>query len=193
MRRQLTPREWMLLGLFGVILIVSGYILLFYTPMTSERDRCLSQAESCRTETELYQARLADKLRMEKELETLEAGGGSLVSIPDYDNIHPVILELDGILSSTGEYSLSFANVDTSQTIIRRNIAMSYSTGGYEAARAVLQRLHDCAFRCMLDDISMSFQQEDGKSASVSGTIIFFEYQKDPPAPAAEPGTEETA
>ena len=46
MRRQLTTREWMLLALLGVILLISGYMLLFYMPQTAERDRCLGETES---------------------------------------------------------------------------------------------------------------------------------------------------
>ena len=52
MRRQLTTREWMLLALLGVILLVSGYMLLFYIPQTTERDRCIGETEACRTEIE---------------------------------------------------------------------------------------------------------------------------------------------
>ena len=72
MRRQLTSREWVLLALLGVILLVSGYMLLFYMPQTIERDRCLSEAELCRTQTEAAQLRLEEKRQMERELEELE-------------------------------------------------------------------------------------------------------------------------
>ena len=58
MRRQLTTREWMLLALLGVILLISGYMLLFYMPMTAERDRCLGETESRRTEIEAARLRL---------------------------------------------------------------------------------------------------------------------------------------
>ena len=74
MRRQLTAREWMLLALLGIILLISGYIMFFYMPMTSERDLCLSEAETCRTQTEAARVRLEDKYRMERELAAVSAG-----------------------------------------------------------------------------------------------------------------------
>ena len=89
MRRQLTTREWMLLALLGVILLASGYMLLFYMPMTAERDRCLGEAESCRAEIEAAQLRLEEKRRMERELEALFSAGEPPRSIADYDNLSP--------------------------------------------------------------------------------------------------------
>lgn len=182
MRRQLTAREWMLLALLGIILVVSGYILLYYTPMTAERDRCISEAESCRAQTEAAQLRLDEKKRMERELEELFAVEPPPLSIPDYDNLQPVMFELNTILSGTGDYSLSFSTVDASQTIIRRNISMTYTAGGYESAKAVLQQLHDSAYRCMMDNVSMNLGQGGRDAVSVNGTIVFFEYQKEPQA-----------
>lgn len=178
MRRQLTAREWMLLALLGIILVISGYIMLFYMPMTSERDLCLSEAETCRMQTEAARVRLEDKYRMERELKELFEAPKPPLSIADYDNLQPIMFELNAILSGTTEYSLSFSTVDTSQSIIRRSIAMTFTTGSYSAARAVLQQLHDSAYRCMLDDVSISIEG-GGRAVSVSGTIVFFEWQSE--------------
>lgn len=187
MRRQLTAREWMLLGLLGVILIASGYLLLFRFPMATERDRCLGEAELCRTQAEAAQLRLEDKRRMERELEELFAAETPPLSIADYDNLQPVMFELNAILSGAQDYSLSFSSVDASQTIVRRQLALSFTTGSYTAAKQVLQQLHDSAYRCMLDSVSLSVDRQDGGTVSASGTIVFFEYQAQPQAqePAA--------
>lgn len=185
MRRQLTTREWMLLALLGVILLISGYMLLFYIPQTSEQDRCVGETETCRMETEAAQIRLEEKQRMERELEELFAAETPPLSIADYDNLQPVMFELNSILASTMDYSLSFSTVDASQTIVRRSISMTFTTPTYESAKAVLQKLHDSAYRCMLDGISISIGQGNEGSVSVSGNIVFFEYQAQPQAPAA--------
>lgn len=194
MKRQFSAREWKLLGMLVAILAVSGFVMLFYMPMRDERDNCLSQAESCRAEAEVFQVQLEDKLRMEREMETQTADGKPLLSVPDYDNLQPVIVELNNILAGTDTYSLSFASVDENQSIVRRRISLSYTAGSYDAARAVLQRLHDCAYRCMLDNVSIGFGEGEGgdsDSASVSATIVFFEYRK--VEQAAAEGTEGTA
>jgi len=179
----------MLLGVLGVILLVSGYVVLFYMPVTAERDRCLSEAESVRTEIEAAQIRLDDKHRMERELEELFAQDPPPLSIADYDNLQSVMFELNSILSGALDYSLTFSTVDTSQTIVRRDISMSFSCGSYEIAEGILQQLHDSAYRCMLDSVSMSMERWEGGfleeerydgTVAVSGNIVFFEYQASP-------------
>lgn len=197
MRRQLTTREWMLLALLGIILLIGGYILLYYNPTTTERDRCISETEACRQQIEAAQVRLEDKRRMERELDELFAVNPDPLSIPDYDNIKPVMFELNTILARTLNYTLSFSTVDATQTIIRRQISMSFTTGTYESAKEVLQQLHDSEYRCMLDGVSIDlgthwnrgfwnslwdeyWEEDYNGTVSVSGTIVFFEYQKEP-------------
>ena len=181
MRRQLTAREWILLGLLGVILLVCGYLMLFYMPQTAERDRCLSEAELCRVQTEAAQFRLEDKRRMERELEALFSADSPPLSIADYDNLQPVMFELNSILAHTEDYSLSFSTVDASQSIVRRSISMAFTTRTYEAAKEVLQQLHDSTFRCMLDSVNVSIGQDSGAGAvAVTASIVFFEYQANP-------------
>jgi len=183
MRRRLTAREGLLLGLLGVLLVVSGYMMLFYIPMTTERDRCLSETETCKIEIEAAQVRLEEKRRMERELEELFSGEVPPLSIADYDNLKPIMFELNTILAATQDYTLSFSTVDASQSIVRRSIALSFTAGSYADAKKVLQQFHDSAFRCMLDSLSLNLEQDDDE-VSVSGTIVYFEYQKQPQAAA---------
>ena len=198
MRRKLTVREWLLLALLGVILLVSGYISLFYMPMTSERDRCIAEAEDCKMQTEALQVRVEDKKRMERELKEIFAADPDPRSIAPFDNLKPVMRELNETLSSTRNYSLNFGTVDASQPIVRRQISMNFTVGSYATAMRVLQQLHDSEYRCMLDNLSISFDQNswegytpgfwwqdwdwdnhdnDGGNVSVNGIIVYFEYQ----------------
>ena len=117
---------------------------------------------------------------MERELELLFSAETPPLSIADYDNLQPVMFELNSILASTQDYSLSFSTVDASQTIVRRSISLSFTTGTYESAKAVLQQLHDSAFRCMLDSVNVNVGQGERNAVSVNGTIVFFEYQAQP-------------
>lgn len=176
MRRQITPREWMLLGVLAVMVVVAAYVLLFYMPMKEERESCLAQAEDCRTQTEAAQTRLENKQRMERELEEIFAEDPDPLAIADFDNLQAVMFELNSILAASQNYSLNFSTVDSSETIVRRNISISFSCGSYDTAKAILQQLHDSAYRCMLDSLSLSLGSGNG-SVSVSGNIVFFEYQ----------------
>ena len=178
MKRQLSAREIILLGLLLVLALVGGYLLLYYMPMTNEQERMENQAVLCEEQLQAAQIRLEDKRRMERELEEIFAANPNPLSIAPYDNLQPVMFELNGILQSTPEYSLSFGTVNTEETIVRRQILLSYTSGSYEAAKGVLQRLHDSAYRCMLDDVSISIGERDEGSVSVSASLVFFEYQE---------------
>ena len=176
MKRSLTAREWILLGLLGVVALVSGYVMLFYMPMTARRDAAREETELCRLQAEAAQVRLEEKRRMERELEELFAGEGEPVRLADYDNLQPVMLELNTVLSETEDYSLSFGTVDTSRTIVRRSISLSFTSGSYEAARATLRQLCGSAYRCLLDSVDLSIGGENGGRVSVNGVHLFFEY-----------------
>ena len=92
MKRKLTVREWMLLGVLAVLAAVSGYVMLFYIPTTAARDSALTETESCRLELEAAQLRLAEKRRMERELEEIFALAEEPRALADYDNrVQPVL------------------------------------------------------------------------------------------------------
>lgn len=178
MKRQLTARELILLGMLLVLVLVGGYVMLFYMPMTAELDRLEQEKLSCEDQLTVAQIQVEDKRRMERELEEIFAANPNPLSIAPYDNLQPVMFELNGILQSTPEYSLSFGTVNTEETIVRRQILLSYTSGSYEAAKRVLQQLHDSAYRCMLDDVSISVGERDEGNVSVSASLVFFEYQE---------------
>lgn len=178
MKRQLTARELILLGMLLVLVLVGGYVMLFYMPMTAELDRLEQEKLSCEDQLAVAQIQVEDKRRMERELEEIFAADPNPLSIPPYDNLQPVMFELNGILQSTPEYSLSFGTVNTEETIVRRQILLSYTSGSYEAAKRVLQQLHDSAYRCMLDNVSISIGERDEGNVSVSASLVFFEYQE---------------
>lgn len=175
MRRKLTPREWMLLGVLLILVVVVGYITLFYMPTTDARDAALAEADSCRQQTELAQVRLEDKRRMERELDEIFEQNPDPLSLPDYDNLQPLMVELNSILRATQNYSLSFASVNASQRIVRREISMSFTCDSYATAKLVLRRLHDSMYRCMLNNLTISRGRDANSPATVSGSIVFFE------------------
>jgi len=177
MKRKLTVREWLLLGVLAVMLVICGYMVLFYIPVTNQRDSAINEAETCRVELEAAQLRLEDKRRMEQELEEIFARSEDPLSLAPYDNLRPVMMELYAILGGAGDYSLSFGTVDAEEPIVRRSISMTYTAGSYAAAKDILRRLHDSAYRCMLDSVNISIGQGGDGPVSVNSTIVFFEYQ----------------
>lgn len=178
MKRKMTAREWLLLGVLAVLAVASAYVWLFYNPTIAARDNAIAETDSCKQQTQAFQVRLVEKRRMEAELAEIFAANPNPIGLPDYDNLQPVMKELNTVLANTQDYNLSFATVDASQNVVRRQISVSYSSENYAAAKQVLQRLNNSSqYRCMLNDISISERHVDGE-VTVKGTIVYFECQE---------------
>lgn len=178
MTRTLTPREWILLAVLAVVIIVSGYLMFFYMPMTAERDNLALEIDSTNLELETAQIQLDNKRRMERELAEIFAANPNPVGLAAYDNLQPVMQELNAVLAAADDYSLSFSSVSAEQSIVRRSINLSFSSRNYAQARQILQRLDNSAYRCMLESLNISMNQGRNSSVLVNGVIVFFEYQK---------------
>ena len=124
-KRQLTVREKLLLGLLAVTALVSGYLMLFYNPMLQKRDRMRAELETCQSQLELAQIRVAEKQRMERELKELFEKDPPPRSLAPYDNSQAVMLELHGILSAAEDYSLAFSTVEAEESIANESKARS--------------------------------------------------------------------
>lgn len=177
MKRKLTPREWILLGVLACMAVVSAYVMLFYMPVTTQRDNAIAETEACRMELEVVQAQVEDKRRMERELERIFAGTDDPLSLAPYDNLKQVMVELNAILAGARDYSLSFGTVNTETAIVRRSISLTYTTGSYQSAKAILQQLHDSAYRCMVDGVAVTTGQTAGDAVTVNANLVYFEYQ----------------
>lgn len=176
MKRRMTARELVLLGILAAILLASCYVMLFYLPVTAELERLANEIELCRTQLTAAQQRAEEKQRMERELEELLSQPEPPLEMPAYDNLQQVMFELNAILASTEEYALSFGTVDAGESIVHRRISLSFTSGSYDQAKAVLQQLHDSMYRCMLDDLRLSLPSGQRDGVTVSGSIVFFEY-----------------
>ena len=179
MNRSLAPREWLLLAVLLVVLLISSYLMFFYLPMSTERDNLRRDIESTGLELEAAQIRVENKQRMERELAEIFAQNPNPIGLAHYDNLQAVMLELHTILNAADDYALSFSTVDSTQKIVRRSISLNFTSSSYAAARQILQRLDNSAYRCMLESLTISLNQSRnrGSSVAVNGVIVFFEYQ----------------
>ena len=172
--KKLSIRERVLLLLLAVTAAVSGYVLLFYLPTTQRLVSLKAQISQTEELAAHLDARLASQQQMEKKLEQLSTQDVLIPYMPAYDNLQAVMVELDTILASCQEYSLSFQGEQGDEHVFYRRVSIPFSCSTYEQAQEILQKLHDSAIRGLLEDIQVS-QQENG-TVAVSATITFFEY-----------------
>lgn len=178
MKRKLTPREWMLLGVLAVVALVSGYIMLYRMPMIQQRDAMRQETDLCQTQLEAAQIRVEEKRRMERELTELFEKNPDPLGLAPYDNLQAVMVELHRILAAAEDYTLTFSTVDDTETIVRRGINISFTALSYQSAEGILRELHDSMYRCLLEDVTITVGREAVNGATgVTGRIVFFEYQ----------------
>ena len=187
--RKLTMRERVLLIVLAVIVVISGYVLLFYLPMRQSAQSLQAQIEENEELSAQLDARLTRQRQMEHSVAQWSEDPDALPEMPSYDNQQAVMVELNSILSDCLEYSLSFQTDDTQGNVFRRTVTIPFVCANYTAAENILQRLHDSALRSHLSDVQIA-QQEDG-TVHVTAVMTFFEYQ-DQPAQEEETGSETT-
>ena len=187
--RKLTMRERVLLIVLAVIVVISGYVLLFYLPMQQSAQSLQAQIEENEELSAQLDARLTRQRQMEHSVAQWSEDPDALPEMPSYDNQQAVMVELNSILSDCLEYSLSFQTDDTQGNVFRRTVTIPFVCANYTAAENILQRLHDSALRSHLSDVQIA-QQEDG-TVHVTAVMTFYEYQ-DQPAQEEETGSETT-
>lgn len=176
MNRAFTRREKALLLCLVVILLVVGYLKLFLEPVQAGIFTAREQQEIATAELLVEQARLTRQQAMEAELDAL-TGMEQTAELPIYDNVENVMVQLDAILSATEEYSLQFDPVIFGEDLLSRPIHLTFVAANYKAARTVLEDLYHCPYRCSLDALTLSSEQNLTRDTpiSVDVTLTFYE------------------
>jgi len=60
------------------------------------------------------------------------------------------------------------------ESIVRRDVTMEYVCTNYESAKDILQNIHDGPYRCLLKDLILTYDPDEGYSVLVD--VTYFEY-----------------
>ena len=174
MDREFTPREKGMLLVLAVLLLALGYMKLFYAPVQQ------AVTENQQRQTELQDQALIEQTRalkmqvMEKELEELKASNAVPdAQVPDYNNAKRVMVELNAILARAREYSLSFDDVslDEDSGLVRRPVELTFKTADYAAAREIINDLYHCRYRCSIQDVTISADEDGTDITAAPGAV----------------------
>ena len=167
MDREFTPREKGMLLVLALLLLTLGYMKLFYAPVQQ------AVTENQQRQTELQDQALKMQT-MEKELEELKTGGAVPdAQVPDYNNAKRVMVELNAILARAREYSLSFDDVslDEDSGLVRRPVELTFQTADYAAAREIINDLYHCRYRCSIQDVTISADEDGTDITAAPGAV----------------------
>lgn len=205
MKREFTQREKILLLVLVVLLLLTGYLKLFYEPVQKQYTAAQTQYDKASDTLMQEQAKLSNMKKMEAALKKLQGSGASAdVTIPAYDNSDNVMVQLDSILASAVNYQMTFTDVVYDTELVSRPLKLTFTARNYDAAKAILTSLYNCKYRCALSDIAVSAGSDTANvrtdGVTVSLTVTFYEKfnkaaEKDQAAAksASDSGTTNTA
>lgn len=174
MSREFTTREKILLLVLCVLLLG----IVYYEFIVKDVDETIKQYDTEDLETELLieQTKAQSIMDMEAEMKNTKAETDSVVA--SYNNIKNEISALNDIFAAASTYNFDFNQAMKDGDAVRRDINISFTAGSYSTAERIIEKLHDCKYRCLIRNISINTSSGEGISSgsvSVSMTVTFFE------------------
>lgn len=164
------------LAIFLFIFLLFGVLYYQFVWKTTKQTLEIYSEESLEDEWMLMQAKAKKIKQMKQSMEKQKKEKQGIIA--DYNNLQNEMLELNSILKQTTAYQMDFEDPTIDDSIIRRNIHISFQTKTYDMAKEVLQSLQDSTYRCLLKNIMISSDSSDlfqTKEVDVELEITFFE------------------
>ena len=161
LNRAFTKREKVLLLALVMILLGLVYYRFVRLPV---QDR-IAAADTTLLEQQMSAEQ--QKASIIKQMqEDIEAGKKDVTGIvASYDNLKAESAALNTIFSEATSFNFSFEQPVATDDAVRRTINISFTATNYQIARRIIQQVHDCAYRCLITDISVSADENGGAEA----------------------------
>ena len=175
MRRAFTSREKALLVVLIIMLIGIGYFKLLLEPINDQVSQYQMDTQAEQDEIVQNTVVLAKQREMESELKEIKASGDA-VPLPSYDNSDAMLTELNLILSTATDYSLTFGTPTTledSSYILWRPVTLVFTASSYTQARSIIDLMHASVNINQISDLSITFNSSGG--VRVTATVSYFE------------------
>ncbi len=175
MKKELTLREKVLMGILVILMLVCAYYYAFYLPSMDRIAALQIESTSLKEQIAIVDAEVSKMEKMKAELDEIMANGtGEVKELPAYDNGKNVMDSLSDILKSAGYYSVNFSSVEIEDNTVRRNINLTYNAKNYDTAKKIFTQIYESDYRCLIKDVIVS--NAEG-SYGVTLDITYFEYK----------------
>jgi len=152
-----SKREKFLVTTLGILLLALMWYKFVYITTTDQTRELETQLERVEANIVTSQTKLAHKRQMERSIEQHKAAGDKQTPIPDYDNIKPLMAELDSIMAKTDSYTLAFDALDReSSEYVLRGVGMQFGCDTYAAAEKVVRSIADGKYPCIIDAVDIT-------------------------------------
>ena len=175
MKKQLTLREKVLMGILAMLLVLCAYYYAFYTPVLQKIADYKDEIAFLDEQNLILDAQVEKMNLMQNELDAIVSGEmGTVKELPAYDNSQNVMHSLSFILQSANQYTVSFSSVEEEESTVRRQVKLAYDCSSCESAKKILQQIYESEYRSLIKDVHLSCGEE---SYHVSVEITYFEYK----------------
>ena len=173
MSRNFTKREKILLLVLCVLLLG----ILYYQFVYKTTEETIKEYDTIDLETDL-QIEQSKALSIQNMKDEIEANTSSETGVvASYNNIKNELAALNDIFASATSYNLDFGQAVQDGDAVRRQVSINFTAGSYSSAKAIIDDLHNCQYRCLIRTVSVSTTGTGLKSGEVSVTmdVTFFE------------------
>jgi uncharacterized protein YxeA len=167
-----SKREKVLLVILALIAIGILYYQVIYRNVQDQLDSLNSQISEAQDETVTATAKLSKMKTMQAAIDSYKAAGLKATEMPSYDNITPLMAELNTTLASSSDYTLSFDDVDTSSTTVERGVDLTFGASSYASARSILDSLLQGSYPCSLDEFTITDNSAEIVSSTKSSSVV---------------------
>ena len=153
-----SKREKVLLVVLALILVGVAWFMLVYQGTAREAASLDAQIANVQTEIAVSNGRAAQVEQMRREIEQRKEAGMQPSVVPDYDNLAPLMAELNRVLSGTSSYSMSFDEVDAASggAYVMRGIEFTFENASFAQAEATVESLVFGPYACSVDSLDVN-------------------------------------
>lgn len=172
MSREFSTTEKILLVVLGIILVGLLYYKFVFLTTDEMLGTLKAEAQTTQTELDIANAKLDKLNKIKSELDVL-AVSGDTSRMDSYNNSKRETAFLNQVLQGVSDYSIAFSDITRDGDQIRRTFTLQFVTNSYKDAVDVVDDLSHGDYRCLVDDINYSLN--DNGEIFINLTATFFE------------------
>lgn len=179
-----SAREKFMLAILAFVGIAIAWYQFIFVNYQNQMNSLESELATVEEEILLSQSRAEALRTMKAKVEEYKAQGIDPMLLPAFDNTKSLMAYLNGVLSSSTGYSMSFDNPAVSEDdgSVHRVGTISYTADSYKSARSIAESIARGPYACQVTALSISDESsqatKSGKSSeavSASLQVIFLE------------------
>ncbi len=162
-----------------ILLILALMGMAYYQFVYKWAENAIAQYDTTEIEMQILteQAKASKIRQMQDEINSNKKAQSGVVET--YNNLKQELNALNDIFDSALKYDFSFEQATATDDAVRRVITATFTVDDYKTAKKMLKQLHDCKYRCLIGDVSVSPASlgngnQGDKNLNVGGVTVNF-------------------